>query len=139
MMEAAANAMAKLTLSPLLTAVTTLTSLNDKFLAEIGVTDGTKLHTLRLAKLAESCGLNGVVCSPHEILSIKREVTENFMIVTPGVRPTGSEMNDQIRVATPGEAMERGAHHLVIGRPITGAQDSHKALIEINSTCTSSS
>ncbi len=139
MMEAAANTLAKLALSPLLTAVTTLTSLNDKFLAEIGVTDGTKLHTLRLAKLAESCGLNGVVCSPHEILSIKREVTENFMIVTPGVRPTGSEINDQIRVATPGEAMERGAHYLVIGRPITDAQDSHKTLIEINSTCTSSS
>jgi orotidine-5'-phosphate decarboxylase len=137
MMETAANAMAKLSNAPLLTAVTVLTSLNDNLLAEIGVGDGTLLHTTRLAKLANSCGLDGVVCSPHEITSIREEVNDSFLIVTPGVRPLGSAVNDQARIATPIEAIKKGADYLVIGRPITEARDSRIALIEIHSTCIS--
>jgi orotidine-5'-phosphate decarboxylase len=135
MMEAAANGMAKLSVAPLLTAVTVLTSLNDDLLNEIGVSDGTESHVLRLAKLANSCGLDGVVCSPHEIKSVRREVNDNFLIVTPGVRPQGSDINDQMRVATPRDAMETGADHLVIGRPITGAENPQRALSEIYATC----
>ena len=137
MMETAANAMAKLSNAPLLTAVTVLTSLNDNLLAEIGVGDGTLLHTTRLAKLANSCGLDGVVCSPHEITSIREEVNDSFLIVTPGVRPLGSAIHDQARFATPIEAIKKGADYLVIGRPITEARDSRIALIEIHSTCIS--
>ena len=135
MMETAANAMAKLSTAPLLTAVTVLTSLNDNLLAEIGLEGGTELLTTRLAKLANSCGLDGVVCSPHEITSIRREINNSFVIVTPGVRPLGAAFNDQARFATPSEAIEKGADYLVIGRPITEARDSRKALIEIHSTC----
>ena len=135
MMETAANAMAKLSTAPLLTAVTVLTSLNDNLLAEIGLEGGTELLTTRLAKLANSCGLDGVVCSPHEITSIRREINNSFVIVTPGVRPLGAAINDQARFATPSEAIEKGADYLVIGRPITEARDSRKALIEIHSTC----
>jgi len=137
MMETAANVMAKLSTAPLLTAVTVLTSLNDNLLAEIGVGDGALLHTTRLAKLANSCGLDGVVCSPHEITSIRNEVNNNFLIVTPGVRPLGAALDDQARVATPSEAIKKGADYLVIGRPITEARDSHTALTEIHSTCIS--
>ena len=137
MMETAANAMAKLSTAPLLTAVTVLTSLNDNLLAEIGVGDGTLSHTIRLTKLANSCGLDGVVCSPHEITSIRGEVNDSFLIVTPGVRPLGSAINDQVRFATPIEAIKKGADYLVIGRPITEARDSRIALIEIHSTCIS--
>jgi len=137
MMETAANVMAKLSTAPLLTAVTVLTSLNDNLLAEIGVGDGALLHTTRLAKLANSCGLDGVVCSPHEITSIRNEVNNNFLIVTPGVRPLGAALDDQARVATPSEAIKKGADYLVIGRPITEARDSHTALTEIHSNCIS--
>lgn len=111
--------------------------MNDNLLAEIGVGDGTLLHTTRLAKLANSCGLDGVVCSPHEITSIREEVNDSFLIVTPGVRPLGSAVNDQARFATPIEAIKKGANYLVIGRPITEARDSRIALIEIHSTCIS--
>jgi orotidine-5'-phosphate decarboxylase len=138
MMETAANAMAKLSNAPLLTAVTVLTSLNDDLLAEVGVRDGAESHTTRLAKLANSCGLDGVVCSPREITSIRREVNNSFLIVTPGVRPLGAAINDQARVATPSEAIEKGADYLVIGRPITEAQDSRAALIDIHSACSAS-
>ena len=138
MMETAANVMAKLSTAPLLTAVTVLTSLNDNLLAEIGVGDGALLHTTRLAKLANSCGLDGVVCSPQEITSIRNEVNNNFLIVTPGVRPLGAAQDDQARFATPSEAIKKGADYLVIGRPITEARDSHTALTEIHSTCISS-
>jgi orotidine-5'-phosphate decarboxylase len=137
MMETAANVMAKHSTAPLLTAVTVLTSLNDNLLAEIGVGDGALLHTTRLAKLANSCGLDGVVCSPHEITSIRNEVNNNFLIVTPGVRPLGAALDDQARVATPSEAIKKGADYLVIGRPITEARDSHTALTEIHSNCIS--
>jgi orotidine-5'-phosphate decarboxylase len=137
MMETAANVMAKLSTAPLLTAVTVLTSLNDNLLAEIGVGDGALLQTTRLAKLANSCGLDGVVCSPHEITSIRNEVNDNFLIVTPGVRPLGAALDDQVRFATPSEAIKKGADYLVIGRPITEARDSHTALSEIHSTCIS--
>jgi len=137
MMETAANVMARLSTAPLLTAVTVLTSLNDNLLAEIGVGDGALLQTTRLAKLANSCGLDGVVCSPHEITSIRNEVNDNFLIVTPGVRPLGAALDDQVRFATPSEAIKKGADYLVIGRPITEARDSHTALSEIHSTCIS--
>jgi len=137
MMETAANVMAKLSTAPLLTAVTVLTSLNDNLLAEIGVGDGALLHTTRLAKLANSCGLDGVVCSPQEITSIRNEVNNNFLIVTPGVRPLGAAVDDQARFATPSEAIKKGADYLVIGRPITEARDSHTALTEIHSNCIS--
>jgi orotidine-5'-phosphate decarboxylase len=78
---------------------------------------------VKLARLAKSCGLDGVVCSPHDIVSIKQACGADFMTVVPGVRPAGADVQDQKRVATPEAARAAGAEILVIGRPITQAED----------------
>ena len=82
-----------------------------------------KEQVVRLAKLAKSAGLDGVVASPQEAKLIREACGEDFMIVTPGVRPAGSSLDDQSRVATPAKALQDGASHLVIGRPIRAAKD----------------
>ena len=82
-----------------------------------------KAQVVHLARLAKSAGLDGVVASPQEIEAIRDACGPDFLIVTPGVRPAGAELGDQKRVMTPGEAVRRGADYVVIGRPITAADD----------------
>lgn len=108
---------------PKIIGVTVLTSLNDADMAATGVRSGTADHALRLATLAQEAGLDGVVCSPHEITAIRRACGPDFMLIVPGVRPEGAALGDQKRVMTPREAHGLGADILVIGRPITEAGD----------------
>jgi orotidine-5'-phosphate decarboxylase len=112
-------------------AVTVLTSLEDRDLRLLGVSGTALEQAVRLATQAKEAGLDGVVCSPHEIEVIRKACGSGFLIVTPGVRPTGGELGDQKRVMTPKEALQAGADILVIGRPITAAPDSVRAAREI--------
>lgn len=105
-----------------LIAVTVLTSLDDDDLAAMGVGDGPAAQVTRLAGLAQAAGLDGVVCSPHEVAGLKAGWSDGYFVV-PGIRPAGSALGDQKRVMTPREALAAGATMLVIGRPITDAAD----------------
>lgn len=102
-------------------AVTALTSLGPEDLAEIGFQGSPEEVVLRLAKLAQSAGADGVVASPREIEAIRKACGPDFLIVTPGIRPATGSVDDQARTATPESAIRAGADYLVIGRPITGA------------------
>ena len=113
---------------PLLIAVTVLTSLTAADLAEVGVASTPEEQVLRLARLANACGLDGVVCSAREAAVLKRDLGRGFLLVTPGIRPTGSEVQDQARVMTPTQAIAAGADFLVVGRPIAAAADPAAAL-----------
>ena len=105
------------------TAVTVLTSLSEDDLASIGLIGPALDAARRLAVLAVSAGARAIVCSPHEVAAIRAEVPREITLITPGVRPAGSAIGDQARVATPEQALADGADLLVIGRPITGAPD----------------
>jgi orotidine-5'-phosphate decarboxylase len=125
--EAAANAAAKLGVPrPLVVGVTVLTSLTDEALAEVGVATPVMEHVVRLARLAQASGLDGVVASPRETAAI-REACEAFAIVTPGIRGADAGKDDQARTLTAAEAVKAGATYLVIGRPITAAPDPRAA------------
>lgn len=117
---------------PLLIGVTILTSMNETDLGEVGLRGTPAENVERLAGLARSSGLDGVVCSPQESGMLASSLGSDFVLVTPGVRPAGAEVNDQQRIMTPGDAIEAGSHYLVIGRPITQAQDPVQALAAIN-------
>jgi len=109
---------------PLVIAVTVLTSLDRTALAgELHVASSVEGHVLHLCGIARGAGLDGSVASPNEIRAIRNAMGPAWTVVTPGVRPTGSDRNDQSRVATPRSAVEAGADYLVLGRPITGASD----------------
>ncbi len=124
MLRAAADAAAgRLTLL----AVTVLTSMTDGDLQQVGVAGRVLDQALRLAALARIAGFGGIVSSPREAAELRKALGEGFAIVTPGVRPAGAELNDQQRVATPGEAIAAGASHVVVGRPITHAADPAQA------------
>ncbi len=110
-----------------LLAVTVLTSLNDEDMQEIGVSGRLSDQVLRMAALAQSAGCHGIVTSPRESLMVRKALGEGFAIVTPGIRPSGAEANDQQRIATPAQAIGNGASHIVVGRPITHAADPAKA------------
>jgi orotidine-5'-phosphate decarboxylase len=112
---------------PLIIAVTVLTSLDQTALAEIGVAGSVEEEVVRLAKLSQASGMDGVVASPLEIRAIREACGPDFLIVTPGVRPSGGATHDQARVATPEAAIAAGADYLVIGRAITGAADPRAA------------
>ncbi|MGD8235040.1 MAG: orotidine-5'-phosphate decarboxylase [Chromatiales bacterium] len=131
MMEAAAEAIRASGSSAKLIAVTILTSLSQEEIAEIGYAGTPEDNVSRLARLAKESGLDGIVCSPREAARIRGELGPDFELVTPGVRPAGSDTGDQRRVMTPRDALDAGATYLVIGRPITGAPDPQKALEEI--------
>lgn len=131
MMRAAAEAAATAERRAKIIAVTVLTSLEDRELPQIGVSGTALQQAVRLAILAKDSGLDGVVCSPHEIAAVRAACGPNFLIVTPGVRPAGGELGDQKRVMTPKQAVDAGADILVIGRPITGAPDPVKAARQI--------
>lgn len=108
---------------PNLVAITVLTSMDQDALSEVGVTDAVADEAARLARLAQENGIDGIVCSPMEAESMRALLGSDAWIVTPGVRPAGAALGDQSRVATPAQAIERGASHIVVGRPITGADD----------------
>jgi orotidine-5'-phosphate decarboxylase len=105
-----------------LIAVTVLTSLDDPDMAAMGVADGAAAQVARLAGLTRAAGLDGIVCSPHEVAAMKAAWPNGYFVV-PGVRPAGADVGDQKRVMTPRAALDAGASMLVIGRPITGAAD----------------
>jgi len=127
MLRAAMEAARQASKPPIVLAVTVLTSLSDADLQEIGVAGRTRGHALVLATLAQNCGCNGVVASPHEARIIRQDLGAGFVIVTPGIRPAGSGKGDQSRVNTPAEAIAAGADYVVVGRPITAAADSRRA------------
>lgn len=116
---------------PLIIGVTMLTSLDQADLADTGVSGSPSDHVRRLAGLAASAGLDGVVCSAHEIEMLRRDLGSDFTLIVPGIRPAGSDIGDQKRVMTPSEALSLGADILVIGRPITGAGSPRAAAEEI--------
>ena len=128
MMEAAKEACTPQTK---LLAVTILTSLSENELCKIGYKEGLPERVIQMARLAETSGLDGVVCSSHEITLIRESCADSFETMVPGIRPAGSAKADQNRVMTPNEAVQKGATHLVIGRPITVAPDPAKAAQEI--------
>lgn len=116
---------------PLVLGVTVLTSMNAKDILSVGIDAAVTDEVLRLAKLAEKAGLSGVVASPREVALLRKNLKKDFLIVTPGVRPLWSRKNDQERAATPKEAVKSGADYLVIGRPITAAEDPKSAAEKI--------
>lgn len=108
---------------PIIVGVTILTSLDTDDLNAIGYQNNVTIQVVKLARLAKDSGLDGVVCSPHEIKLIREACGADFKLVVPGIRPAGSAKGDQKRVMTPNEAVRLGADYLVIGRPITKAED----------------
>ena len=116
---------------PKLLGVTVLTSIDDADLAAVGVPHKVTDQVLRLAELAWDCGLDGVICSPREILLLRERFGPEFKLVVPGVRPDGSSTGDQKRTLGPGRAIAAGADWLVIGRPITDAPDPRTAAAAI--------
>lgn len=109
--------------SPRLVAVTVLTSLDAQQLLGVGVTSSPAQQVLRLARLAEQCGITGMVCSAEEVAQLRAKLAHGTLLVVPGIRPAGAALGDQRRVATPGSAIDAGASLLVVGRPITQASD----------------
>ena len=103
--------------------VTVLTSLDGSDLEAVGQRGPVEDHVRRLAGLAQKSGLDGVICSPMEVAKLRADCGRDFLLVVPGIRPAGSAVGDQKRVMTPREAIDAGADYLVIGRPITEAQD----------------
>lgn len=117
--------------APLLIAVTVLTSMEASDLKDIGIDASPADHAERLARLTQNCGLDGVVCSAHEAARFKQALGKSFNLVTPGIRPAGSEADDQRRIMTPQLAQQAGVDYMVIGRPITQAADPEAALNSI--------
>lgn len=129
MMEAAREALQPFGKdAPLLIAVTVLTSMEASDLADIGITLSPAEHAERLARLTQQCGLDGVVCSAQEAVRFKAELGDAFRLVTPGIRPAGSDAGDQRRIMTPPDAQRAGVDYMVIGRPITQAANPAQAL-----------
>jgi orotidine-5'-phosphate decarboxylase len=134
MMEAARNELEKKTHKPLLIGVTVLTSMERSDLAGIGLDIEPMEQVERLAKLTQLSGLDGVVCSAREVALIREICGKDFLTVTPGIRPEGSDVGDQKRVMTPKQAVEAGVDYMVIGRPITQSQDPREACNFISSS-----
>jgi len=116
---------------PKLIAVTVLTSMDDEQWAQLNYAKPIAEEVVDLAKLAKASGMDGVVASPQEAAAIRQACGPEFLIVTPGVRPQGAATNDQSRIATPSGALQNGASHLVIGRPITKAENKKVAVENI--------
>lgn len=135
MMQAAQESLAGFERRPILIAVTVLTSMESSELAALGVDGDAQTQVLRLAKLAQQAGIQGVVCSGHELEAIKSTCGQGFLAVTPGIRPASAEQGDQRRVMTPSQALASGSDYLVVGRPITQAQDPLAALKAIAEEC----
>ncbi|WP_336220201.1 orotidine-5'-phosphate decarboxylase [Citrobacter amalonaticus] len=120
--------------APLLIAVTVLTSMEASDLVDIGVTLSPAEHAERLAALTQKCGLDGVVCSAQEAVRFKQAFGQDFKLVTPGIRPAGSDAGDQRRIMTPEQASAAGVDYMVIGRPVTQSADPAQTLSAINAS-----
>ncbi|EAA9527550.1 orotidine-5'-phosphate decarboxylase [Salmonella enterica] len=120
--------------APLLIAVTVLTSMETSDLRELGVTLSLAEHAERLACLTQQCGLDGVVCSAQEAVRFKQVFGAAFKLVTPGIRPAGTEAGDQRRIMTPEQALSAGVDYMVIGRPVTQSVDPAQTLKDINAS-----
>lgn len=131
MLEAASNAVAKKIKPPLLIAVTILTSMDKTALAELGLMEP-EVMVAKLAKLAQECGIDGVVSSAQEARALKALCGKDFLLVTPGIRLTNAIHDDQKRTMTPKDAILAGSDYLVIGRPITQSRDPYQTLIDIS-------
>jgi orotidine-5'-phosphate decarboxylase len=131
MLSAAREALEAMPERPLLIAVTVLTSMGGDELKAIGVEANAEQQVLRLAGLTHAAGLDGVVCSAQEAPLLRSALGPEFLLVTPGIRPTGSEVGDQTRILTPAQALRAGSDYLVIGRPITQAANPLAALESI--------
>ncbi len=131
MMEAANEALQKSSHQPLLIAVTILTSMGEEDIREVGLSGSPADNVKQLATLAQNAGLDGVVCSPKEVAMLRETISSNFQLVTPGIRPSWAAKGDQTRITTPADAIALGSNYLVIGRPITGADDPLLALSKI--------
>lgn len=117
---------------PRLIAVTVLTSHDQRALSsELRVRGSVKTEVLHLAGLARKAGLDGIVCSPEETAWVRKKFKEDFLIVTPGIRPEGAEKGDQKRIYTPGKALKAGSDYIVVGRPITQASNPREAAVKI--------
>jgi orotidine-5'-phosphate decarboxylase len=127
MLEAAAQAAAQSGAKPTVLAVTVLTSLASGDLEEVGVSGGVQAQVLRLAGLAIKTGCGGIVASAQEAVPLRQALGSAFTLVTPGIRPAGAIAADQARVVTPEDAIRAGANYLVVGRPITAADDPRRA------------
>lgn len=133
MMEAAREQLVNRGSDMLLIAVTVLTSMEQSDLREIGIDATPQQQVKKLAQLAAQSGMDGVVSSAQEVALLRAEMGKQFVLVTPGIRPAGvGGGDDQRRVVTPSEALALGSHYLVIGRPVTKAEDPVRALLEIN-------
>jgi orotidine-5'-phosphate decarboxylase len=117
--------------APLLTAVTVLTSMDQEQLAAVGIERQVREQVCLLAQLAGKCGLDGVVCSAQEAPMLRQIMGKDFLLVTPGIRPLNAAVGDQSRVVTPKQAVLNGSSYLVIGRPITRAEDPNEVLRQI--------
>jgi orotidine-5'-phosphate decarboxylase len=133
MLLAAREGCARAGHAPLLVAVTILTSMDAQDLTAVGLAGSPEENVLRLATLAQRCGLDGVVCSSRETTLLRERIGPDFTLVTPGIRPAGSQQDDQRRVMTPRQAISSGASYLVIGRPVTQADDPVSVLRTVNS------
>ncbi|KQN55777.1 MULTISPECIES: orotidine-5'-phosphate decarboxylase [unclassified Erwinia] len=120
--------------APLLIAVTVLTSMDAEDLRGLGITLTPAEQAERLARLTRQCGLDGVVCSAHEAVRFKQHIGQDFRLVTPGIRPAGSDAGDQRRIMTPEQAQQAGVDYMVIGRPITQSADPAATLAAILSS-----
>jgi orotidine-5'-phosphate decarboxylase len=132
MMQAAKEGVMASGHSPFLIGVTVLTSMSAGDLEEIGIHDTPSQLVDRLANLAHQSGLDGVVCSAQEAGELRSRFGKEFALVTPGIRPAGSDAGDQQRIMTPQQALEAGSNYLVIGRPITQAKNPIEVLTSLN-------
>jgi len=128
MMETCAEALSHYRQKPLLIGVTVLTSMSQTDLSGIGIDVSPIEHVERLARLTQNSGLDGVVCSSQEVVALNSALNDDFMFVTPGIRPAFASTDDQQRIMTPSEAVVAGSDYLVIGRPITQAEKPLEAL-----------
>lgn len=120
--------------APLLIAVTVLTSMEASDLQGLGINATPAEYAERLAGLTQQCGLDGVVCSAQEAVRFKAAFGQQFKLVTPGIRPQGSEVGDQRRIMTPQQALAAGVDYMVIGRPVTQSADPAQTLRDINAS-----
>jgi len=132
MLEAAVESLKAYDSPPILIGVTVLTSMNDLQLESTGVNRSAGQQVSSLASLCAKSGLDGVVCSAHEAEILREEQGDDFILVTPGIRPIGSDSGDQQRIMTPIQAKQAGSNYLVVGRPVTEAAEPLSVIRSIN-------
>jgi orotidine-5'-phosphate decarboxylase len=132
MLIAAKTALDEFSNPPKLIAVTVLTSMDQQQLSGIGLNCTPETQVKRLAKLTQSCGLDGIVCSAQEAALLRTKLGHDFLLVTPGIRPSGADIGDQQRIMTPEKAIKAGVSYMVVGRPITQAKQPQSVIEAIN-------